>query len=680
MSNIQPTREPDSKRAVYGLRFHILPDENDGERAAELAAFAQAHGIREVHLFVAPEEWNDGLIDQAQIDRYMASHRRILPILRKAGLSVSLNLWCTTLHLDRGRRFKPEHTFQPMVSPTGKVAKAVASFACPAWRRYVADLYGQFAALGYDVLWIEDDFRYHNHDPLDWGGTFDPLMLELFSRRIGRPVGREEVVRAILQPGFPHPWRAEWMATWRECQLEAARAIRDAVRKSCPRASLGLMSSTPEAHSVEGRDWPALWDAMRIDGRVLHRPHFATYGEPVGPELVWSAAMLDLQRTFRSSDIKVYPEIENAFFSPFNKSDTATFAQMAMAQIFGSDGLLLDLNSMTGESVNTEPFVGHLLDASRPALDWLAGRFGPAMATYGVGIPWRPDAAARIHTLRGESMFELQVPPFAPARVLAAFGISFQMRPGEVNAIWGPFAWTFDDSEIEAFLQGGLWLDAEAAGIFIRRGFGSLIGVEGMTWFGREECNYSIERIASSETGLRLGLCLNANGFSRAAILKPDPRAGAWTKWLNARGEVLGDCLSVYVNPIGGVVAVSGYNLAREDRSLYKNFHRQTITQSLIRRLSGKEPPVMVTGGPHLLPIDLRRSDDGVRRIVVWNLSHDPACPVVYAAGLTEHVVPDLTIISPLSKLRPADAIMKNGSAELKARLPFCGFAVLSIA
>ena len=666
---------------VYGLRFHILPDENDQERARELAAFAQAHGIKEVHLFVAPEEWNDGLLDQEQIERYIASMRRILPILREAGLSVSLNLWATTLHCDRGRRFKPEHPFQPMVSPSGQVAKAVASFACPHWRQYVVDLYGRFAALTFDVLWIEDDFRYHNHAPLDWGGTFDPLMLERFSLRVGHHVGREELVQAILRPGEPHPWRAEWMAVWREAQLEAAEAIRDAVVRSHPRATLGLMSSSPEAHSVEGRDWSALWERLRIEGRVVHRPNFAGYSENVGPELIASAAMLDLQRALRSPDIKVYPEIENFPFGPFVKSDTCTFAQMALAQVFGSDGLLLDLNAMTGESVHREPHVGRLLDAARPALSWLAAEFDPAMETHGVGVPWRPDAAKRLRTDRSDSMSELQISPLPPARLLGSFGVSFQMRPGKVNAVWGPLAWIFDEHEIERFLRGGLWLDGDAADILIQRGFGSLIGVHEITWLEREESNYSIERITSSDARVPVGLCLNTNAFRLAALLRPDSDAQIWTTWLNARGQELGPCLSVYTNRLGGRVAVSGYNLAREEGALVKNFHRQTIVQTLIARLSSGNSPVMVTGGPHLMPLDLIREatppHPPYRRIVLWNLSHDPARPIVQVPGIS---VQKAVLIRPLSEpeevpIRPGP----EGTVEVDQPVPYYGMVVLSV-
>ena len=176
----------------------------------------------------------------------------------------------------------------PMVSPTGEVSKACASFADPVWREYFWRQYGAFAKLGFRVMWVEDDFRYHNHRPLTWGGGFEPGMLERFSRKVGRKVTREEVVRAILKPGKPHPWRAKWMATWGQAQTEAAAGLAKAVAENAPGDTrLGLMSNTPAAHSKEGRDWDALFDALGIGSVGADRdvPRVVDAEVPVPPRV-----------------------------------------------------------------------------------------------------------------------------------------------------------------------------------------------------------------------------------------------------------------------------------------------------------------------------------------------------------------------------------------------------------
>lgn len=386
----------------YGLRFQILPDSNAPARTRELAVFCHKHRISAVHLFMNAEEWNRGHMTEAEIRKHLIMFRRIVPILHQAGLSVHLNLWSTTLHCSRGRRLRAGQPFECMVSPTGKQTRAVASFACLRWRQYLVSLYGRMAAIGFETLWLEDDWRYHNHGDLDWGGDFSDAILSRFAQKIGRPVTRAEVVRKVLQPGRPHPWRKQWLALWRACQEEAAAAIRDAVAVANSRARLGIMSSGMDTHSAEGRDWHGLFRAMAINGRAVHRPHFASYGETTAvPDFVRSYVYLDIQKRLRPSWVNAHPEIENFPFGRFGKSNTTTYLQMALAKIMGSEGLLLDLHPMTGNSVWEELGVGEMLDKSFPALAWLSRQFPRSLESRGVGVPFKADAAENIRLAAG---------------------------------------------------------------------------------------------------------------------------------------------------------------------------------------------------------------------------------------------------------------------------------------
>ncbi|MFG3370583.1 hypothetical protein ACIPWY_38935 [Streptomyces sp. NPDC090032] len=38
---------------------------------------------------------------------------------------------------------------------------------------------------------MEDQFRFHNRAPLDWGGGLEPLMTDRLVRLVGEPVTRE---------------------------------------------------------------------------------------------------------------------------------------------------------------------------------------------------------------------------------------------------------------------------------------------------------------------------------------------------------------------------------------------------------------------------------------------------------------------------------------------------------
>ncbi|MEM3449633.1 MAG: hypothetical protein QXU11_07780 [Thermoproteota archaeon] len=668
-----------TRRCRYHLRFQLVPGIDLDERIKDLITFCLGHGIDEVVLFFAAEEWNNGPLSNTDVELWYETIKRAKTLLEEAGLSVSLNPWATVLHADRGRSFPKDRDFSPMVSPSGIKAKATASFACPEWKKYICDLYGMFAKLNFRILWIEDDFRYHNHEPLDWGGDFSPLMIERFEKRIGTKTNRESIVKNILKPGEPHAWRGEWLRTWNETQVEVAKSIRDAVRSNMPSESiLGLMSSRLEMHSIEGRDWTQLFAALSISGRVAHRPHFAGYSDGNGRDLAESSAMLDMQKSIRPPGTIVEPEIENFPFTRFSKSDSYTWIHMALAQLHGCDALLLDLFPFSGITPSDYPEIGSLLDLCRPSLDWIAENFPPTLRTQGVGIVWHTDSAMHIHTEIGASIDELRPKILSAARLLNQFGIAIQMRRGRINALFGNEAWAPSSEEIVSLLKGGLWLDAEAAAILQERGFGQLIGVNHEGWWKREEFNYSMEEATDPACGLRKGFRMNSNLFSRVARIEPVPQAVEWTSVITAEGRRCGAALTVYENNLGGRVATSAFPLSSEDREWVKCSQRQILVQKLIQYLADSDPgPVTVIGGVYLMPIDF--VDENQRRVVVINGSIDSAKPKVkIPSGMR---LEEAYLLRPLSKPEIVSAKQLSWSGgvtiELENPVPYLSITVL---
>jgi hypothetical protein len=672
-----------NRRARYHLRAQLVPGPDLAERAESLARFCREHDVEEAVLFVAAEEWNDGFLSDHELEQWREAIRACKEILEGAGIAVSLNPWYTVLHLDRGRHMPSGWSFTPMVSPSGRVAKAVASIACPNWRRYITNLYRQLSELGFRVVWIEDDFRYHNHSPLDWGGDFSSAMLGRFSAKVGREVSREELVQAILKPGDPHPWRALWLETWREVQLEAAAAIRAAVLEASPKTLLGLMSSHPSNHSIEGRDWDRLFHTLSNEGRVVHRPHFASYRDAAGQALVRSSFLLDCQKTLRppSLQFEVTPEIENFPMGPYSKSDVITFGQMALAQVHGADAQMLDLFSFTCHCPEEEPWVGELLDRARPGLDSLAALFSPEMQTAGVGILWRPDAALHARTSEGKDMLELFVPLTPAAELLQSLGVAVQARPGSVNCLWGQVAWAYTDQEIEAILSGSVWLDAEATAILQWRGFGEHLPVYHQHWWYREDMSYSLEHPASDATGLAEHVWLSVNAFQRVARQECKGAAQKWTQLCDARGNELGSGLALWRNELGGLVACCAWPLATGLEAYNLSFQRQVLVQRLVKALAASGPcPTMAAGAPYTFPIDM--SAGSLRRLAAFNASLDPQKPALHIYGARELL--DCRLVSLQGGAQPARVSTRSEDEELivfaEEPVPLCGVLVLTVA
>ena len=198
--------------------------------------------------------------------------------LHGVGLVYSLNPWVTLGHVSRSRGMPEEYPgMQPVVSHDGIEETCIACPISEEWRTYQAAAWALYAETRPAVIWIEDDIR-------TFGAHFClcPLHLERFSRRVGRAVTRDALLNALIQPGDPHPWRAEFFRMQDEIMREAAGHLAATVRAVSPGTRMGLMSSGPRNHAQEGRDWQRFAEAIQPGGdRFLAVPRWETTGSGI---------------------------------------------------------------------------------------------------------------------------------------------------------------------------------------------------------------------------------------------------------------------------------------------------------------------------------------------------------------------------------------------------------------
>ena len=180
----------------YILRYYIDPGYDEDARITELINFCNDSCIKEVMLFFNPEEVNNGHITPGELADFIPMAKKIKAALKENGIALSLNPWATTLHSPRGRKLKPGQDFRLMVGETGHDNGVTVCPLCKNWLKYICDLWAYAVKeLEPDAIWIEDDWRLHNHGRiLGWGGCFCDEHLRLFSERAGVEVTREEVI------------------------------------------------------------------------------------------------------------------------------------------------------------------------------------------------------------------------------------------------------------------------------------------------------------------------------------------------------------------------------------------------------------------------------------------------------------------------------------------------------
>lgn len=581
-----------AKSFRYILRYQIDPKVEAEARLEDLVRLCTEGQIEEVMLLLHAEELSNGHPTEGEWDTWTAFACRVRERLAREGVALSLNPWTTLYQVPRGRALHPGQNFRLMVGETGGTSPVAVCPLCPEWQAMIC---GAFARLAREVqptvIWVEDDWRLHNHGPeLGWGGCFCAEHLARFSRIVGETVSREQLLDAVLRPGKPHPWRQLWFQLSRETLLEPMNALRKAVHAAHPGTRLGLMSSRPDQHSIEGRDWAAMQQAVGNAPAFLIRPHMEPYTEERALRITPAVTRQTL--ACLSGPIGVYPELEN---SPrcgiYSKSGRHTVWQMLEAACIGSPGITINHFDNLGNGTVLDPaFAGHLA-AAKPVLSALAALglddrqadgaqilFSPQVASH-LELPEPPPGAAK-PKLNAEALsLQMQMNPSGgggggfegsmqslvhPSPIWAetctilgiAHRLTHQIEPtrGPI-LVNGQTLRAFDNAAIERLLSGCVVLDAIALETLLERGYGPALGIHAAHWQSLAGSAYSYETFLSDEPGdygvAHPRVCAQRNA-GRLLAMEPDSTAQPLSRIHRADGTPLWPGALLHHTPQGG--------------------------------------------------------------------------------------------------------------------------------
>lgn len=490
----------------YIFRFCCDPGFNDDREIDALNKFVDEADIDDVAVFANVEEINTGHMSYEEQDIYLSLIRRIMNMLAPKGITVSVNQWHSIMHADLGKKMRPGQNFRPMVDIRGNRAKLCVCPLCKEWQQYIGALYARYAELAPSILWVEDDFRLHNHEPLVWGGCFCDEHMAIYSQRAGKKLTREEFVAKILQPGQPHPYRKIWLDVSRDTLLEAAEAIAKAVRMVSSKQRIGLMSSVPQVHAAEGRDWEALLRTFSAGCKPIDRIHLPAYQEISPSKYLQGFNMVSmLNRAFIPEETQVYPELENYPYSLFSKSRTFTRFQLLSSLPLMPDGMTIDLYDLNGNGIVWENGYQNMLHDTKPFLDKVKATGVFEQDQSGVRVLVNPMSSYTIHTNRGKNMEELYPQDAFFAGLLPAMGIPYSYvtqteLSGEIVAIAGQVLRNYSTDKItRLFHNNYIILNGDAVWTLIDMGLGNLAGVQDARWEKQNSGTYAYEQITNGK-------------------------------------------------------------------------------------------------------------------------------------------------------------------------------------
>ncbi|MDD4816699.1 MAG: hypothetical protein PHI85_01860 [Victivallaceae bacterium] len=582
----------------YILRYYIDPGFREIERRDELADFCVSSAIDEVMLFLNPEELFRGWLDDAELEVWLESAEATAAALREKGIAVSVNPWTTLVHLARGRSFgEVGRDFTPMVGETGAVSDITACPLCSKWQDWLCREFARIAGrLEPEAIWIEDDWRLHNHEAsMNYGGCFCRLHLEKFARLAGvETVTREEILKNILAPGEPHPWRKLWLRVCRESLLEPARRLRAAVPSA---VKLALMSSSPDVHASEGRDWKALQHAFAPSGDFLCRPHLPPYTEGRALQTLPSVTRLTIANYDRP--LKIYPELEN---SPrcgrYSKSAAYSAWEILTSVCYGSSGITINHYDMMGNGIALDPGFGGMLEKIKPRLNLVTALKLDDRDSIGIDVLFKPNFSETVHTGSGRSMTELygNAAQLGDTLTTLGFSIRFVTAPtaGRLTALCGQTVRALSDDELRMVFSSPCLIDAETAAIMVERSLGGLIGVSSCDWIFQEESGFAYE-----ETSAGRRMCAQRCS-TRILRMTPEKTAESVSRIHRFDGSVLAPGMVLYKNRLGGKVAAMAYPVGGAQFFMaYFSVFRQEFMLEVFKRLS-PEDVVCALGAPLL--------------------------------------------------------------------------------
>lgn len=638
-----------SRRFRYILRYLIDPHFDPAARTAELVEFCRCAEVGEVMLLLCAEELSHGHPTDAEIAPWIGMAASLREALARHDISLSLNPWSTIYHNQRGRTLHEGQHFRLMVGENGRTSSVSVCPLCENWQAYLSAMAARLVReIRPSAFWVEDDWRLHNHDraALGWGGCFCDHHLARFSEMVKETVRRETLLEALLRPGPPHPWRAAWMRLSRETLEVPLARLTEALRAENPALAIGVMTSDPDQHSLEGRDWERWHTITARGGSMLLRPHLPPYTQE--NPLLTSPSVTRQTIACLSGPLEIYPELENSpRCGPYSKSRRYTRWQMVQSALYGCPGITINHFDMLGNGVALDPGFGEGLKNARPVLDALTELAPCDRSAAGVEVLFTPRPAEVYQFDPGATSLSA----FAPhsvfwSRVFYTLGVAhrFTTDPGSgrgLVAVSGQTVRALTDRQISTLFERSVLLDATAASLLVERGFGRLLGIRECAWRSLQESAFSYERLGADGPRVSAQRCatrlLEILPLENAEVLSTIHRASHETLWPGALA---------WKNSPDARVATLCYPLepgAQFFMGFFNAFRRESL-QNLIFQLAPPGKNAAVTNHPmHAYRVETARGT----LLAACNISDDAASELTWAVGCGEFAD------SPWLELRP---------------------------
>ena len=318
-------------KSTYILRYYLPLDPTYDEtifnkRGDELIQYCLNNHITAVMLYVdLNPNWYYSP-DSLEHTRYYATLLQpVIEKLRENAISYQLNYQNLVGAWDGGANLNDVNQWENWVDQDGKASSGCACCLGSRFRAVAGQKLKLWAATKPDVIWIDDDIRFHNHLTAIgdlWSGKsssyrvdygcFCDEHIKKFNETYHLSYSRAKIVEGILSGG---DGRKRWMNFSGSVADEFASWIEKTIHEISPNTRIAVMTSTVDSHSVEGRNWNSFLHSLSGEHKPLLRPTFGPYkeGDPRAFFISY-LAVEQLKENIKSQygrNVDFCPEIEN---------------------------------------------------------------------------------------------------------------------------------------------------------------------------------------------------------------------------------------------------------------------------------------------------------------------------------------------------------------------------------
>lgn len=490
------------ERFLNCLRIAVVPEYHEEQRIKSIVDFCRQYGFDNVMLFINAEEYNIGHMTKEEAKPWVEALKRAKKALIEAEITVSLNPWMELGHLDRGRTLREGQHFHTQVDYCGKQSELVVCPMDKNWLEYFLDFYTfLIREIDPEVVWIEDDFRLHNHPPLEYGGCFCESHMKAYNEKLGTNYSREELVDLLFRKKPDDKVKKAYLEVNRQCMSELAEQIGVAIHDLGLDTKVGLMSSEHTKHSMEYRDWNRIHNGFAQGGPKINRLHLPLYVEDISMKNYYQQfnRLSFVCRGFIPEECHVLPELETGAYMAYAKDPETVRFQLESAIPLEIEGMTYSIFGFEGDGAIEFSGYGPVVAEVHSYLTAVADSAYSYKALSGITIPLDEQSAYN-HPIK-DSFEDMCPNEYYFGAFLQGYGISARCSKEkeykeQVIVLGAGATYNFSDEQLRnVFDNNHVILDGMTAMQLINRGLGSLIEATSYLNYLSEADIHSFEQV-----------------------------------------------------------------------------------------------------------------------------------------------------------------------------------------